>query len=400
MSSRRFLHAALATIALALTAPACSDDTSPPDPTHEEETTATIDQAELRMAVRALFEDRVAWTRLYLVETTQSLPGQQAAADRLMANGQQLGDAIAPFYGDDAAAALTGMLNETVGHAAAAVDAAMNGDMDGFTTARAAWYAEADDVAAFLASANPAWVEADLAALLHGCIDDAVSEATALMEGDVEASLEAFDSHKEAARTTADVLASGIAGQFADDVGEVDVSPHEEGLRVAMRDLFFDRATFVRLFVIDALESLPGMDDSIAGLMQNDADIGNAIRPFYGDEAADQLTALLDAGLEDAAALVMAAKAGDDAAFEDAKNSWLAHADETATFLAGANPAWSEADLKVMLRTCVEDVIAEAGARLEGDYDAETAAHDVLSKQARSVADALGQGVAAQFPES
>lgn len=309
------------------------------------------------------------------------------------------GGAIVPFYGEEAGAALTTMLNEAVGHAATAVRAAMEGDMEGFTVARSAWYAEADDVAAFLASANPAWKEGDVSALLHACIDDAIAEAEALMADDAEASLVAFESHKVGAQTIADALAEGIADQFAEDVGEIDITPHQEGQQVAMRDLFFDRATFVRFFVVDAIDELPGLDVSVARLLQNDADIGDAVRPFYGDEAADQLTVLLDAGLEDAAALVAAAKAGDQAAFDQARGSWLDHADETAAFLAGANPAWPEADLKAMLRTCVEDVIAEAAARLEGDHQAEVDAHDVLVNQARAVADALGMGMAVQFAE-
>ncbi|MCA9620154.1 MAG: hypothetical protein KC731_14105 [Myxococcales bacterium] len=397
--SRNLVHAALAGLALTFAAPACSDDPSPdPTPKTEVEKEPTIDQAELRMAVRALFEDRVAWTRVYLVETVADLPGKQAAAARLIANGDALGEAIVPFYGQEAGDALAGMLNAAVGHAAAAVDAALVGDMDGFAAAREAWYGEADAVASFLAGANDAWNEAEVAALLHGCIDDAVAEATASMGDDMAGGLAAFEAHQIKARAIADALAAGIASQFADDIGEVEVTAHQAELRVAMRDLFFERATFVRMFLLDAIEELPSYEASVGRLLQNDADIGDAVRPFYGDEAADALRSLLDAGLEDAAAAVAAAKAGDMQGFEDAKQRWLDHADETAVFLAGANPAWPEADLKALLRTCVEDAIGEASARLGGDYTADGGLLLAAGARVQVVAAALGAGVAAQFP--
>jgi len=397
--SRSIVHAALAGLALTLAVPACSDSTdSSPTVTQNPDVTPSVERAELRMQIRSLFEDRVAWTRAYLVETIGGLAGQDAAAARLMQNGTDLGAAIEPFYGKQAADALTAMLNESVGHAAAAVSAALEGNSAGFESARASWYADADAVASFLADANPAWVKEDVKALLRACIDDAIAEANALMTGDAAASISAFAAHEDHAHQTADALAAGIAQQFSADVGELAVSDHEESLRVAMRDQFFDRATFVRLFLVNAIDELPALEPSVGWLMQNDSDIGDLIRPFYGDQAADQLVGLLDAELEDAGHAITAAKIGDQVGLAEAKASWLTHAEQTADFLAAANPAWPVADLETMLRTCVEDALAEAAARLSGDYPADVSAHDVLSRQARAVADALGAGVAAQFP--
>jgi hypothetical protein len=89
---------------------------------------------------------------------------------------------------------------------------------------------------------------------------------------------------------------------------------------------------------------------------------------------------------------------GDEAGFIAARDAWYAHADETATFLAGANAAWPEETLKAMLYTCVDDALAEAAERLAGDWAGEVDAHDALATQARAVADALGTGIALQFP--
>jgi hypothetical protein len=357
-----------------------------------------MDEVELRLTLRSLFEDRVVWTRAFLVDTIEDLPGRDESLARLLRNGDDFGAAVTPFYGEAAGTALATLMNEAVGHATDAVAAAMASDQPGFDAARAEWIATADEVAALLAGANPAWVEADVAALLHTCIDDAIAEASGRLMGDYAADLAGFEAHKASSMILADALASGLVTQFPEQVGPKGTPQKVEDLRVAMRGLFFDRSTFVRFFLADNIGTLPSVDATTARLLQNNADIADAVRPFYGDAAGDQLRGLLDAGLADASAAVDAAMAGDEAGFIAARDAWYGHADETAAFLAGANPAWPEDVLQSMLRTCVDDALAEAGERLAGDWAGETAAHDTLSTQARAVADALGTGIAAQFP--
>jgi hypothetical protein len=356
------------------------------------------DEVEVRLALRGLFEDRVVWTRAYLVDSIDDLPGRELSAARLLQNGEDFGAAVAPFYGADAGDQLASLMNAAVGHAATAVDAAIAGDQAGFAAAREDWYGSADDVAALLASANPVWIEADVSMMLRSCIDDAVAEAMGRMQGDHEAEIAAFDAHKVTSFAVADALAGGLAAQFPDKVGPKGTTDKQQELRVAMRSLFFDRSAFVRFFLTDTIEGLSSQPQTVARLMQNNQDIGQAIAPFYGEPAAAQLSDLLDAGLGDAAAAVTAAMNDDAVAFEAAKNSWYGHADETAEFLASANPNWPVDALKTMLHACVDDALAEASARLSDDWEADVSAHDTLRAQARSVADALGNGVALQFP--
>ena len=60
------------------------------------------DEVEVRLALRGLFEDRVVWTRAYLVDSIDDLPGRELSAARLLQNGEDFGAAVAPFYGADA----------------------------------------------------------------------------------------------------------------------------------------------------------------------------------------------------------------------------------------------------------------------------------------------------------
>src|SRR5438105_11594514 len=61
----------------------------------------------------------------------------------------------------------------------------------------------------------------------------------------------------------------------------------------AMRKLWEDHITWTRLVIVAVLDDRPEKDAALARLLQNQVDIGNAVKPFYGDAAGNQLTSLL-----------------------------------------------------------------------------------------------------------
>src|SRR5688500_20322833 len=61
----------------------------------------------------------------------------------------------------------------------------------------------------------------------------------------------------------------------------------------AMRKLWEDHITWTRVFIISAVADLPDKAAATERLLQNQVDIGNAIKPYYGNAAGDKLTTLL-----------------------------------------------------------------------------------------------------------
>ena len=73
----------------------------------------------LRQNMRKLWTDHVIWTRDYIVAAVGDQPDATAAATRLMKNQEDIGAAVAGFYGKAAGDALTTLLKE---HITIAVD--------------------------------------------------------------------------------------------------------------------------------------------------------------------------------------------------------------------------------------------------------------------------------------
>jgi hypothetical protein len=134
-------------------------------------------------------------------------------------------------------------------------------------------------------------------------------------------------------------------------------------------------------------------------LLANQTDIGNALKPFYGEAAGNQVTALLHDHILRAADLVAAAKAGDAAAVETASAAWYQNADDIATALNGLNPKhWPLAEMKAHMKDHLDLTLEEAVARLQGRYADDIAAYDKIHVQILGMADMLSDGIIAQFP--
>lgn len=182
-------------------------------------------------------------------------------------------------------------------------------------------------------------------------------------------------------------------------VSTANVREKQFAFRNAMLALWEDHIAWTRLYIVSVAADLPDKDATAQRLLRNQADIGNAIKSFYGDAAGDRLTALLRGHILTAAELLAAAKVGDSTKMGDASKRWYANADEIAAFLSGANPRhWPLAEMKAMMRGHLDLTLEEASARLKADWAADIAAYDKVHRQILQMADMLSAGIIRQFP--
>ncbi len=132
-------------------------------------------------------------------------------------------------------------------------------------------------------------------------------------------------------------------------------------------------------------------------LFKNLEDIGNAVKPFYGDQAGNHLTSLLKDHITIAVDLLEAAKAENSTALEETKEKCYTNADEIATFLSEANPNCTKEDMLNMHNEHLSLTKREAIARLIGDSAIDVATFDALYKHAISMEDEFIVRIVKQF---
>lgn len=177
------------------------------------------------------------------------------------------------------------------------------------------------------------------------------------------------------------------------------VTAEELALRQEMRRLWEDHVTWTRLAVISLTTDAPDTQATVARLLRNQTDIGNAIKPFYGASAGTQLTTLLREHILIAADLIAAVRTGDQAAVTAQQSRWTRNADEIAAFLSRANPtSWKPGETRTMMRAHLRLTTDEVLARLKADWAADVRAYDRIHRQILHMADMLSDGLVAQFP--
>lgn len=169
-------------------------------------------------------------------------------------------------------------------------------------------------------------------------------------------------------------------------------------VRMAMRKLWEEHIVYTRNYIISELAGLPDTAAVAQRLLRNQDDIGNAIKPYYGDAAGKKLAELLRDHILVATEVVKAAKAGDKMKLADAQKKWTANGKDIAAFLSGANPNWPRKTLEEMLQMHLDLTTGEVVGRLNKDWAADIKAYDDGHTHMLMFADMLTDGIAKQFP--
>lgn len=152
----------------------------------------------------------------------------------------------------------------------------------------------------------------------------------------------------------------------------------------------------VNAFFTNEAELQPTLDR----LLKNQVDIGNAIKPYYGEEAGNALSELLTTHIKDAVPVLTAAKDGNKASLDKALNEWFANAKEIADFLSQANPKnWPTSATEPMMKGHIEQTTSYATDLLKGDYAKSIKTYDEAKAHMLMLADTLAKGIIAQFPD-
>lgn len=180
---------------------------------------------------------------------------------------------------------------------------------------------------------------------------------------------------------------------------ETCISPQMVQLKTDMQKVWIDHTIWTRSYIVSAISNRPDQKDVLNRLLQNQQDIGNVIKPYYGEAAGNKLADILREHILIAGKIVAAAKAGNQAEVQKLQADWHRNADDIARFLSSANPYWSFKTLQDMLYEHLQLITDIVLACLRGDWKADIAATDKNEIHMIYLADILTEGIVKQFPE-
>jgi hypothetical protein len=175
---------------------------------------ASANAARLREDMRKLWSDHVIWTREYIVAAIGGSPDANAAATRLLKNQDDIGGAVAGFYGKDAGDKLTGLLKQHIMIAVDLIAAAKANDQAKYNATDQQWKKNGEEIADFLSQANPNWPKATLVNMMAAHLATTTKEVVARLNKKWDEDAAAFDEVYTHILHMSDALSDGIIKQF------------------------------------------------------------------------------------------------------------------------------------------------------------------------------------------
>jgi len=170
-------------------------------------------------------------------------------------------------------------------------------------------------------------------------------------------------------------------------------------LKVQERKLWADHVSWTRSFIVSDLASLDDKEAVLKRLLKNQDDIGNSIKPYYGEEAGNALSKLLREHIEIGGQVIEAAKSDNKDDLEKYNKSWRENADAIAKLLSDANPNWPSVAVKDMLYKHLDFITEQVTSRIKKDWEADIAAYDKGEDHMLMFADTVSDGIIKQFPQ-
>jgi len=177
---------------------------------HEDSSAVTA----LHSAMRTLWAQHMEWTYATVVAFAGDSPALQATITRLLRNQADIGTAVAGYYGPAAGKQLTDLLTTHINEAVPVLTAAKAGDTAALTKAVDDWYANAQAIADFLSSANPAWKQGEMRQMMKEHITQTIGYASAALGGNYADAVTKYDEAEAHMTEMADMLSDGIVAQF------------------------------------------------------------------------------------------------------------------------------------------------------------------------------------------
>lgn len=170
-------------------------------------------------------------------------------------------------------------------------------------------------------------------------------------------------------------------------------------LKAAERKLWIEHVLWTRNYIVSDLSSLEDKAPVLERLLKNQQDIGESIKPFFGEEAAKELTDLLKEHIALGGQVIDAAKNNNKPDLEKYNKLWYENADKISNYLSSINPKYSNKVLKDMLYKHLQFVTDQVTSYLSKDWETHIDAYDKGQEHMINFADILVDGIVKQFPK-
>ncbi|WP_367568231.1 LysM peptidoglycan-binding domain-containing protein [Lacrimispora sp.] len=177
------------------------------------------------------------------------------------------------------------------------------------------------------------------------------------------------------------------------------ISKEEQDLINYLRLLWSQHAYWARMAMQSMIMELPDAQPVSDRLMQNTEDFAEVLESLYGSDAAASFAGLLNEHISLANEYMTATREGNTTAAAGIEGQWSENADQIANVLSNMNSNWAEEEWRNMLSDHIELLKRDASDMISGNFADSINTFADIEGNALEMADAMAQGIVAQFPQ-
>lgn len=364
----------------------------------------TYSQMNLIFNMRIAWRRLTTWTRAYIISRYVGIGTAEELFGRLYLEVQDFSEMIQLVFGREISRRNAGYLVQYTIILRDLISAYLEGNSQSVQQNIDRFYSNINDNAAFLASINPYWSEAEWREMLQTYLLYTIEEANAFAAGDYKKAIEIFDRHTELTNRMGDIFAQGLydyitsgqqtAGNLPAQGSQQCFTYEQMNEIYSIRMFWFELVIWIRNFMLSRYREIGDVNEVFNRLQQVPADYVNTLKQIFGENPAiDELQLELNTYIDLIDNLITAQIEGNTDDISRITQLLYQNAEERAASVSKLNPFWTENEWRTRLYNNLRSTLEVSTTFLTGDYAINLDIYSTLLDQAESASGYFTQGL-------
>lgn len=364
----------------------------------------TYSQMNLIFNMRLFWRRLTIWTRIYIISRYLGVGTAEVAFERLYLENLNFGDMISLHFNRSTANQYSQLLNQFSIGLRELITARLEGNFDAVRQNIDRLVQNANQRAAFLASINPYFNEAQWRGLLTQYLQDTMQEANLFAAKDFRTDIEYFDRLMTLTNQMGDVFAQALYNYITSGAQNAAGPPVQGGQKCITSEqmnlifdtiaVWFDMINWVRAFMLSRYQNVGNENEVFARLQRVQTDFVSNLKKIFGESPGlNQLQLQSGAYIDLIDSLITAQMAGNTEEIDRITRQLYQNADEMAASMASINPNWDQNQWRNRFYSNLRSTLDESTMFLTKDYARNLDIFSNLMDQAESASDYFAQGL-------
>jgi hypothetical protein len=365
----------------------------------------TYSQMNLIFNLRIAWRRLTSWIRAYIISRYVGIGTEEELFSSLYLEALNFSVMLQVIFGREISRENTSYLYQYTILLRELISAQLSGDMEAVQQTIDRLYQNANENAAFLASINPYWNEAEWQEMLGTYLQYTLEEANSFTSGDYKKDIETFDRITALTNRMGDVFAQGLYNYLTSGQQSTATPPPLiEGMTCLteeqmngiynIRMFWFELVTWVRNYMLSRYYNIGDVDEVKARLQQVPLDYVNALKQFFGENPAEgELQSELNTFIDLLDDMITAQMEGNIDEINRITQLFYQNADARAASVSKLNPYWNENEWRARIYNNVRSTLDESTTFLTGDFARNLDIFTTLLDQAESTSGYFAQGL-------